>query len=467
MNTPVHISLFPRFVSWIRSLVLTLAILPALCPPPAAHAQGGSLTPPGPPGPTMKSLDQIESRTPIESLPFTISAPGSYYLTKNLSVTSGNGITINSGDVSVDLNGFTISSSEATPAGTGILINGNNVSIRNGTVRGNVDNTGGPLSGSGFLHGVGTSPSFFGIHNVHVSHVLVSGCMGDGISRSAAGLTSVENCTVRMVRGSGIVGSTIQNSTASDCGISGISGVNVINCNANSLSGNAIFARTATNCKGVAESTSLPGANGISADCATNCVGENFGSGVGISATTVRDCKAFSTSGKAIVAKVVDGCHAVTTGAGQTAIEARIVTNSSAETPSGTAILATIVANSYGETTGGEIGIQATNVSNSHGLTATGTFGIFASTVSNSYGKTSGSGASASGINAFAGVVHNSFGESTNTVTNSIGIFAQTASYSRGRGKFGIVGQIVIGSLGIPIGSGGTPITGGQQFLPP
>ena len=40
----------------------------------------GSLTPPGAPAATMRSLDQIEPRLPISSLPFSISQPGSYYL---------------------------------------------------------------------------------------------------------------------------------------------------------------------------------------------------------------------------------------------------------------------------------------------------------------------------------------------------------------------------------------------------
>src|SRR5260370_6407387 len=80
----------------------------------------GNLAPPGAPAPTMKSLDQIEARTPISSAPFTISAPGSYYLTKDLSVTTGNGITISADNVTLDLNGFTISSTAASATGTAI-----------------------------------------------------------------------------------------------------------------------------------------------------------------------------------------------------------------------------------------------------------------------------------------------------------------------------------------------------------
>jgi parallel beta-helix repeat protein len=96
----------------------------------------GSLTPPGAPAPTMKTLAQIEPRTPISSLPFTISNPGSYYVTTNLTYTgSGNGISITASNVTLDLNGFIL---QGTPnSSDGILVTGGvNVAIRNGALTG-------------------------------------------------------------------------------------------------------------------------------------------------------------------------------------------------------------------------------------------------------------------------------------------------------------------------------------------
>src|SRR3974390_2750650 len=83
----------------------------------------GSLTPPGAPAPTMKSLDQIEARTPISSAPITIINPGSYYLTTNLTVATGNAISIATNDVTLDLSGWTISSTAASATGYGIFLN--------------------------------------------------------------------------------------------------------------------------------------------------------------------------------------------------------------------------------------------------------------------------------------------------------------------------------------------------------
>src|SRR5436190_21494060 len=71
-------------------------------------AQGG-LAPPGAPAPTMKTLQQIEPRTPISSLPFNILTSGSYYVMTNLTGVSGSdGITVFVSGVTIDLGGFSL-----------------------------------------------------------------------------------------------------------------------------------------------------------------------------------------------------------------------------------------------------------------------------------------------------------------------------------------------------------------------
>ena len=76
---------------------------------------GGSLNPPGPPGPSMIALEELEPRSSVQDLRGTggaglaVTEDGRYVLRAGIPVTAGkHGILITATNVSLDLNGFEI-----------------------------------------------------------------------------------------------------------------------------------------------------------------------------------------------------------------------------------------------------------------------------------------------------------------------------------------------------------------------
>ena len=228
----------------------------------------------------------------------TISAAGSYYLSGNITVSQGDGINIQPGNVTLDMNGFAVSSTNPQARGSGVIINGSNVRLLNGRIFGTTTNNGamGPgFSGGGFFKGVEA-----GGDSIIVEAIQVIG-VGSGITLSGSACT-VRNCTVNTVSSFGIsafygtvigcsaeicggdgitcevaescTGSTVSDSTFG----SGIKAINALNCRGttynNALAG--ISATNATNCFGLASSTSSTG-SGLKAANATNCSGQTNG----------------------------------------------------------------------------------------------------------------------------------------------------------------------------------------------
>ena len=203
----------------------------------------GDLTPPGPPTPSMKTLDQIEARKPVQSLGssasglYLIAQPGSYYLTGNISGASGkNGIEIAASGVTIDLNGFQLDGQgqgthaiSATTSLAGLVIF--NGSVANWGGKG----FSGPIVAQAQLRQLSISNCAGGGILVG-SRSLITDCQVDnfGSVGSAVGIAAqsyarITNCTISNGQNAadGInvdYGSAVLNTTAGENGGSGIVG---------------------------------------------------------------------------------------------------------------------------------------------------------------------------------------------------------------------------------------------------
>jgi hypothetical protein len=268
----------------------------------------GSLTPPGSPAPTMKTLSQIEPRIAITNTGFvSISQPGSYYLTTNITVASGDGVFIGTNRVTLDLNGFTISSTSPAGTGVGININGGrtDITILNGHVTGGVTNNAGVFNGPGFGDGISYSGGVAA--NIRVSAVTVSGCRVNGIVLGNNHSSSVQSCLVYSVGGTGIQAASVSDSSAYQCN-SGISADAVHNSYGQGIGSYGIQATTADNCS--AQSVS---GTGLAAGLAQNCQGTSSGGGIGLNAAVAQNCFGASGSSYGIYCDLASSCRATST----------------------------------------------------------------------------------------------------------------------------------------------------------
>lgn len=296
------------------ALLKSVTLLAAILVGPSSFGQG-LLTPPGPPGPTMFTLDQlstkldlidtkVEKRTPISALPFTISASGSYYLTGNLS--GATGIVIIASNVTLDLNGFSLIGASATASAITSASALTNVTVRDGGFAGwtgsSVVNLGNvtqvrleKLAINGTI--AGTSVGFLTGAGAVVQEVRVTAQPGTGISVGTN--STVRDCVVTGGTGGGthgfIVGAngTLLNCVAAGNGADGFNlGAScvVLNCSANGNGANGFDAT----------------GNGISLDGCSATSNTKAGFSLG-HASVLKRCIAVGNSGTGIASNAGTG----------------------------------------------------------------------------------------------------------------------------------------------------------------
>lgn len=235
-------------------------------------ATAGELEPPGPPGPSMKPLNDLEPRRGIPPEPINITESGSYYLLDNIVVSDTNttAITISASDVTIDLNGYTIRGpgKDVSGSNSGISAapNVHRITVLNGSVC-EWPNYGIELYGrSSRLKDLKCANNAWdGIRvgeNSNVSGCCVSNNGDDGIE---VGTNSLVNDCVAKNNGYGIYApyrSTISNCTSDSNTTTGIIGDNystIRDCTANLNGSNGIASSTGSrivnnNCGGNGDS---------------------------------------------------------------------------------------------------------------------------------------------------------------------------------------------------------------------
>jgi hypothetical protein len=186
--------------------------------------------------------------TRISAVPYTISAPGFYYLGADLTHTGAtNAITVNVDNVTIDLMGFSLTHTGATGNTAGIFMSARtNVEVRNGTVRGFND---GVRETAGNKHRIinvrSNNNASTGMSLTGASHQ-IKGCNtsnnGNGISVQSGIISdcvATNNINFGIALGSGTIADCLATNNP------GIAGIHLTG--PGSVLGNTAFANTARN----------------------------------------------------------------------------------------------------------------------------------------------------------------------------------------------------------------------------
>jgi hypothetical protein len=388
----------------MRLLLAALIAFPAL-----ALAQG-SLTPPvTTPAPSMKSLEQIEPRVPVmagapgvtvnENGGFNINVPGSYYLTGNLTVASGNGI------------GISIPAAEVPRLG---------VTVRNGRIFGPTTQTNGIFTRSGFYEGI-----YGDGYGIEVEDVAVFGIGYEGIIASR-----IVRCTAHLCGDRGLDADTVLDSRATECGGLAILAKVVANCygeGVSSSSGGGIFAeRLVTDSWGSAKAGKGIETYGQAANCygksttnsglecgnAINCRGES-GPAIGLYCASAVGSEGISDSSTGLQAwESATGCHG-TTNTGNFGLRVYSAGTSG------------VAENCRGKAIAAGTGLSAETATNCFGSSGSGT-GLFAGTASNCTAYTA-SGSVALAVAGTAQVCRGNNGGPGNAISAAIAVACTSA----------------------------------------
>jgi hypothetical protein len=146
--------------------------------------------------------------TVIGSLPYTISAPGTYVLSRNLTAKSTDGIDVNASNVTIDLGGYTLTQRVAGN-GSGIFVTSgmSNVSVQNGVINGFYD---------GVFFGTGSGDALINVELLAIGNVgvsveandcLIENCVIGGASGASFGI-GISNAGAVGVRNNQVSGFT-------------------------------------------------------------------------------------------------------------------------------------------------------------------------------------------------------------------------------------------------------------------